>query len=45
MIEASTVITAFANARAVRVKAAKRPANALITMLLVLFDLSTLKLR
>jgi len=39
------VITAFANAREARVKAASRPANALITMLLVLFGLSTLKLR
>jgi hypothetical protein len=45
MIEASTVITAFANARVARVKVAKRPANALVTMLLVLFGLSTLKLR
>jgi hypothetical protein len=43
--EGSHVITAFANAREARVKAATRPANALITMLLVLFGLSTLKLR
>ena len=43
--EESLVITAFANARAARVKAAERPANALITMLLVLFGLTTLKLR
>jgi hypothetical protein len=42
---AHSVITAFANARSARVKAAKLPANALITMLLVLFGLSTLKLR
>ena len=42
--EDSVVITAFANARDARVKAV-RPANALITMLLVLFGLSTLKLR
>jgi hypothetical protein len=44
-IEATTVITASANARAAGVKAAMRPADALITMLLVLFGLSTLKLR
>jgi hypothetical protein len=43
--EASLVITAFAHVRAAHVKAASRPANALITMLLVLFGLSTLKLR
>ena len=43
--EATIVITACANARNARVKAATRPADALITMLLVLFGLSTLKLR
>ena len=43
--EDSFVITAFANVREAHVKAALRPANALITMLLVLFGLSTLKLR
>ena len=42
---APPVITATAHARVARVKAAKRPAVALITMLLVLFGLSTLKLR
>lgn len=41
----SIVMTASAHARAARVKAAPRPADALITMLLVLFGLSTLKLR
>ena len=41
----STMITASAHARKARVKAASRPADALITMLLVLFGLSTLKLR
>ena len=39
------VITAFANARAARVKAASRPASALITLPLVLFGFSALKLR
>ena len=43
-IEGNDVITAFANAREARVKAAARPANALVTMLLVLFGLSTLEL-
>jgi hypothetical protein len=43
--EAFLVITAFANAREARVKAATRPANALVTMPLVLLGLSTLKLR
>jgi hypothetical protein len=45
MIEGTNVITASANAREACVKAAPRPADALITMLLVLFGLSTLKLR
>ncbi len=44
-IEGTTVITASANTREARVKAEYRPADALITMLLVLFGLSTLKLR
>jgi hypothetical protein len=41
----SIVITASAHARVARVKAALRPAGALITPVLVLFGLSTLKLR
>jgi hypothetical protein len=44
-IEGTNVITASANTRGARVKAGYRPADALITMLLVLFGLSTLKLR
>ena len=44
-IERRTVVTASAGAREVRVEAGYRPADALITMLLVLFGLSTLKLR
>jgi hypothetical protein len=44
-IEGTLVITASANARAASVKAALRPADALIAILLVLLGLSTLKLR
>ena len=45
-IEGKRVMTASANASEASVKAPRsRPADALITMLLVLFGLSTLKLR
>jgi hypothetical protein len=39
------VMTASAHASEASVKVAQRPADALITMLLVLFGLATLKLR
>ena len=44
-IEGNLVITASANASARALRPHPRPADALITMLLVLFELSTLKLR
>jgi hypothetical protein len=44
-IEGRAVITASADTREVRGKAEYRPADALITMLLVLCGLSTLRLR
>jgi hypothetical protein len=44
-VEGTTVIAASANVREAHVKADVRPAGALITMLPVLFGLSTLKPR